>query len=257
MPETKSQTTPNGVEIILGANHQYRIVGDPNIPKGRIPGVTSVIRESSGSSLEPLMRWSRNLIYETARDHFINMPYLGYSDWDEYVSNTMDLARQEPDLRRDLGGAKGTAVHNAIEEGRPDYPEAVAALSFLSENNLHTISTEFYVYSAKHVYAGSIDLLAQPLEDDRVLILDWKTGYVDDGCALQIGAYALAFGEMYPDLKIDGGIVQLDVSDENSPRYNYFPVNIGYAQEQFLIARQLYASRREKDDAGKSRKLWT
>ena len=264
--KSKSQTTDGGVTITLGGNHQYTVKGDHNVAPGRIPGVTSVIREANGSSLEPLMRWSQDIIQNSARSNFLRTPYQGLTPWGDFVNNMMDVAAKEPDLSRDLGGAYGTQVHEQIENRNPLLPESKAAVAFMEAENIKTVATEFYVYSAEHTYAGSIDLLGQVEGSDELLILDWKTGYVDDGCALQIGAYCMAFKEMYPDLKTSGAIIKLVCDAETGINgYEVMPVNLEYAQAQFLDARKLYARRREDEevesDGGKKRRqrksLWT
>ena len=253
---SKEQTTDTGITITLGANGQYSVKGDKKLAPGRLPGVTSIIREANGSSLDPLMRWSQRLIHNSARKTLINTPYQGITPWETYASNIIDVAAREPDIAKTKGGSYGTDVHTAIENRDPLYPESRAAISFLEDNNLATIATEFYVYSAKHEYVGSIDFIGQVPGTNVLLIVDWKTGFVDEGCALQIGAYAMAFKEMYPDLKVDGAIVKLLVEKDKEATYEALPVNLPYAQAQFKIARQLHKTRREKGKDGKRKALW-
>jgi hypothetical protein len=120
------------------------------------------------------------------------------------VEAALSLAEVEPERQRDLAAQRGGLAHEAIAlalAGKPYPPEwgpwVRAALDFLVDHGLHCVAVERVVWSRRHGFAGTVDLVA--CQADGVLrLVDWKTGrhpHLPEG-ALQVGAYAIALEEM-------------------------------------------------------------
>lgn len=104
----------------------------------------------------------------------------------------------------------GTQVHKACE----DYLNGVEVIlrephpidsdfnqmmygfgNFIAKFDPHTVATELFVYSARHGYAGSADLVCRL--DGELWIIDFKTSKsLHDAMGLQLAAYRQAYQEM-------------------------------------------------------------
>ena len=88
------------------------------------------------------------------------------------------------------------------EKGMEQYLQALHSYNaWREESNVTPLWTERTIWSSEHQYAGSPDLVGA--EEDRVVLLDWKTGagiYPEHGA--QVAAYANAVEEL-TGVKVD------------------------------------------------------
>lgn len=135
-----------------------------------------------------------------------------FEDWLKDVGHNADLIR-------DKAGKEGSQVHEAIEllvKGEEinwldDYGNAKYSLTvwgmivkfyeFWTTHKPELLSSEQFVYSDKHKYAGTADLLVKL--DDEVWLLDVKTSNsLHTSYNLQLAAYATAIEEV-TDIKVE------------------------------------------------------
>ena len=163
------------------------------------------------------------------------------------VEAALSLAEVEPERVRDAAAQRGGLAHEAIAlalVGKPYPPEwepwVRAALDFLVDHGLHCVAVERVVWSRRHRYAGTVDLVACQA-DGALRLIDWKTGrnaHLPEG-ALQVGAYCLALQEMTQRPVAAGYVVAV-----RPGRYEAKEVNLHRAQEGFLGALALWKSLR-------------
>lgn len=107
----------------------------------------------------------------------------------------------------------GTAVHNVIENitnGKTvivgDDNRIQAFLDFRSSINPTTLFSEQIVYSLKYGFAGTLDWIVS-LPNEKIWLIDFKTGGIYPEAGLQLKAYEVAALEMKLVEKIDGNVV--------------------------------------------------
>jgi len=136
----------------------------------------------------------------------------------------------EAELRKTIAAEKGSKVHDALQHGgiikREDYTDdewlcLIHAKLFLDEYKPKTIINEEWVWSSQFHFAGRIDKVY--LMNDKVTLIDWKTGYIKNEHWLQLAAEKLAIEEMHP-LKIERwGIVGLNT--KHIKGWNYYDIS--------------------------------
>jgi hypothetical protein len=145
---------------------------------------------------KPLENWFKKVTAEFAVD---NQPVWTQLDRDAAV----DVIKREADRVRDAAADRGNIVHAILEAAttgtRPDRtwsPEITAyvdaGLAFLNDWQPTICWAETTVYSDRHLYAGSLDLLAH-LAGLGLTLIDWKTAadiYPETG--LQLAGYRFA-----------------------------------------------------------------
>jgi len=127
---------------------------------------------------------------------------------------------KEAEEVKETAGARGTNVHRAIEEllagkrihhdslNADEYQLLLDFKKFWEDKKPQLIATEIVCFSKKYGYAGSVDAVV--VLDDKVTILDWKTGsklYITHN--MQVAAYAEALREMKQWDAVQVGIVRL------------------------------------------------
>lgn len=236
-----------------GKTHSYRDTetGD------RVPGVTTILGD--GIPKPALINWAANATAEWAVDH-----------WDELTAaqpsarlKTLQGARYAV---KDEAANKGTTVHGlaerlvdgdrvAVPAGLEGYVESY--VRFLDEFDVMPVLVEKTVWSQKHNYCGTFDLLADLLdpndpEPDPALrrrirwLLDIKTNRsgIFGETALQLAAYRFA------DYYIGDGDEPIDMPEVErvgaihvrANGYDLIPVTATEAEfRTFLYAQQIAA----------------
>ena len=194
----------NGVEVTFYPNsHQYKINGK-NIPS--VTTITSMIDKS-----RPLLKWAENL----SRDYlmqYLNVPL---------EQNTVESAVTQYSQKRDKAADEGSQVHDWISQfinSKLD-PDNVPApdldidnpavmngitgfLKWYNENIITFLESEKMVYSKKHNYIGTFDVLMTV--NNRLVLGDWKTGKgIHPEFNLQLSAYHQALKEELIDIVVD------------------------------------------------------
>jgi hypothetical protein len=198
-----------------------------------VPSVSTVLRVIAKPNL---VSWARRTVLETVRELLGE----GLS-----VDAALSLAEVEPERQRDLAAQRGGLAHEVIAlalVGKPYPPEwepwVRTALDFLVGHGLDCVAVERVVWSRRHRFAGTCDLVA--CQADGVLALaDWKTGGIWPEAALQLGAYAIALEEMTGREVGKGYVVALRKKGYEAKR-----VNLPLARRAFLACLTLWRALR-------------
>lgn len=170
--------------------HSYKLDGRP------LTGVTTII----GVLDKPaLVQWSANMACD----------YIEKAE--EVTPKVIKEARTAWRRKRDKAGDIGTRIHDAIEEyvkaKIKDEPEPVLELTeheqkmfdkfkeWEEDNDVTFLLSEQKLYSEKHWFAGTVDLVVEV--DGKIYVADIKTGkdiYV--GNYIQMGGYEVALEEL-------------------------------------------------------------
>jgi len=167
----------------------------------KVDGVTTIL--GRGLPKTALYNWAGREAAREAVDHWEELTRLPVMERYERIANA-------PNASRDAAGVRGTRVHKIAERlvagERVDVPEDIrghvdACVSFIDAWGVQPVLTEFPVFSRKHKFAGSPDLLAWVHGQDLPVLIDWKTNrkgpYGD--VAFQLAAYAGADFYLVPD----------------------------------------------------------
>jgi hypothetical protein len=169
---------------------------------------------------------------------------------------------------RDTAAQRGTDVHALAERiiaGHevevPDElaPHVTSAVKFLDEWEVVPILTETTVFSVKHGYAGTLDMVITSRKLDelmggkRVALADWKTSRsgIYGEAALQLSAYGNA--DFYQaDDGLDYPVADLGITDHlgvwiRPDGYDVYPLDRSEETFKFFRFAQTVA-RRMKDD---------
>ncbi|MEU9888643.1 hypothetical protein [Sphaerisporangium sp. NPDC051011] len=234
-----------------GRGHSYLLDGE------KVPGVTTLIKE--GFPRTGLVKWAAETVAARAVDGWDELAELPVSE----RLRTLEKAHTEV---RDSAGVRGTRVHaladRLVRGEEVDVPEELAGhveacVKFLDEWDVDALMVERPVFSRRHRYGGSPDLVAT-LRDGKRWLLDWKTNargpYGD--MAFQLAAYRYADlfldedGHEQPMPEIDEvGVVWL-----RADGYDLYPFEAGRdVHRQFLyicqVAQAAAACRDYKGDA--------
>jgi hypothetical protein len=186
-PTVEVKRNRNGYSLLRVDGEQY----DDDLQKvfgvihGRVTGLLG------GIPKDWLGFWAAKIVAEYAVAHQDAWKQLPRTD-------AIKLLKGAPWTKRDDAGARGSAVHNALEAhllGK-EIPElsddaascAESAGAFLSERNSKILGTEITVFNHSLNYAGTLDVWE--LRDGRFGILDWKTSKnIGATMAVQLIAY--------------------------------------------------------------------
>jgi hypothetical protein len=161
------------------------------------------------------------------------------------IEAALSLAEVEPERQRDAAAQRGGLAHEAIAcalAGKPYPPEwgpwVRAALDFLVGHGLDCVAVERVVWSRRHGFAGTVDLVACQA-DGALSLADWKTGGLWPEAALQLGAYAIALEEMTGRPVGEAYVVGLREKGYEAKR-----VNLPLARRAFLACLTLWQALR-------------
>jgi hypothetical protein len=193
------------------AKHQYRVV-----KKGRrykVPSVTGVC----GILAKPaLIQWAANSSVELCKGAI--SPGVEYSE--TYLEEVWRAARKASGGIKSEAASKGTSVHKAIEEclrgGQSESdsnPQANEVLRWLERERASVLEIERRLYSCRHRYSGTLDLLAEI--NGKLVLVDFKTSKgVYPEYRLQTAAYVYAVEEETKK-HIDSRVI-LQIADDGS-----------------------------------------
>lgn len=180
------------------SDHTYHLNGK------RIPSVTGILGNLSKPAL---VFWSANMAADAVAEHVRGLtfgPEMAYPDPDALADELHHLAKRAHIDRKNKAAAKGSAVHNAIEQFHANFYEATppedfeqlaawtAFIEWWSTSGLTAVAVEQKVVDPDGRYAGRFDLLAKD-DDDLLYVCDIKTSNgVYTESAMQNAAYAHA-----------------------------------------------------------------
>jgi hypothetical protein len=131
---------------------------------------------------------------------------------ESYLAAVWDAAKKQSRTTKTDAADRGKRLHRAIEGGfaqggveSPD-PLVLSLREWLEQKGLHLLCNEQKIYSRRHRYSGTYDALASRREDQRLFLLDWKSGKSSTypEYRLQTAGYVHAREEEYPDQPIEG-----------------------------------------------------
>lgn len=230
------------------------------------PSVTSILQVISKPAL---MNWAakveREMVLECSADLFediVNVPKMARAAWITTMQSRlgkMKAAQKELEKAADIGSQTHALIEWNLkarmcqEAGPSPRVSDKAQWAFMAWEdwsksvNLKPIFVEQVVYSQKHGYAGTLDLLAEI--DGKLTVLDWKTGKrVYAEAHLQNTAYRSAIREMGHADPVAGMIVRLPKLETDPD----FEVVEAYQESacmgRFLNAIELWTWQREMDE---------
>lgn len=217
------------------STHRYRLDGKP------VKSVTGII--GGGIPKPALTYWAANQAAEAAADWAASFKELPPSEaaWNLASIDRDSLYeqwRKAPWKKRDEAAVRGTAVHALAERvvhgedvDVPDelLPYVEGYVEFLDEWELEPVSTECFVASREHNFAGRYDLIARSphLFNGEPFSADIKTSNsVYRETAVQVAAYSRAEFQVTdedPDTELPipdvAGAVVLHVTSEGTTPY--------------------------------------
>jgi hypothetical protein len=234
-----------------GRGHSYLLDG------AKVSGVTTLL--SGGLPKPALVDWAARTVAGYAVDR-----------WDELgerpVSERLRELERAHRAERDAAAVRGSRVHalaDPLSRGdEVDVPDELAGhveacVRFLDDWAVEPIAVERPVFSRRHRYGGTFDLVAD-LGDGHRWLLDWKTnksGPFGD-TAFQLAAYRYA--EFYLD--DDGAEVPMPPIDQcgvvwlRADGYELYPyeANAMVFREFLYIAQVSQAATRARDYRGEA-----
>ena len=215
--------------------HRYFLDGKP------MTGVTTIL----GVIAKPaLIQWSARMAAEYVLENLKSMDDL------EVVC---EEAKRAHTKKKDEAAQKGTDVHALIEEivknaietnsgvltiENHENEQVQKFIDWANENDVKFLESENQVYSEKHFYAGTYDLLLEM--GGRRYIGDIKTsnGIYGREFFAQMAAYRLAWEEMEKRDPIDGSIIIRIGKDGSFERKESFDYDTD--AKMFLAALEIY-----------------
>jgi hypothetical protein len=237
--------------VNYGRGHGY-IDTDTGV---KIRGVTTIL--SDGLPKPALLNWAANVTAEYAVDRWDDLSALS-------PSKRLKELQGARYADRDAAANRGTQVHGLAErlaQGEEvDVPDALrghveSAVRFLDDWNVQPVITEAVVVSYKHMWAGTLDLIAD-LADGQRWLLDYKTSrsgaYGDT--AFQLAAYRYADCYLDPVSGVELPMPEVDAAGVawiRADGYDLYPYEAGAAQYREFRYIQMVA---ELGDRSKSYK---
>lgn len=244
-----TETKPTIHRIDKGNRRYYQVVGDPQVPEGaQLASVTTILNVMAKAGLIP---WARNMslakVRATLYDHLESETRVIDAAW---VDQIIEEARARPDEIRDEAADFGTRAHDVIERilrAEAEEEEVVVPgdlrqaienfMTWKARAGIEIALAETMVYSAKHLYAGTMDAFGW--RGGQPIALDWKTSNgLYPEAALQVSAYAKAYEEMTGQ-RCEAAVVRFG---KTRPDFEVREVaDIDASFNAFLAAQALYA----------------
>jgi len=127
------------------------------------------------------------------------------------------VGAENMEVRKQIAAERGSRVHDALsknaEVDRKDFDDnewlyLMRAKLFFDEYKPQLVMNEEVVWSEEHGYAGRVDRVVTM--SGKMVLLDFKTGYVGREAWLQLAALRRALDETYGILVESWGIVELN-----------------------------------------------
>lgn len=217
-------------------NHLYLLDGQP------ITGVTTILKVINKPAL---IGWSANQAVDYIQDKLPTWLQVSPINTEE-IEKIFNEARKAHTMKKKKAGDIGTKVHKHIENHIKGEPVEIKNkkeqkmfdkfVEWTTENKVKFLQAERQVYSEKHFFAGTYDLLCEI--DGKTWLGDIKTSSnIYPEMFLQTAAYQICEEEMN-DIKIDGTIV-LNISKTGKLQEKR-SISNKQNKEAFLAALTLY-----------------
>ena len=195
-----------------GGSRYYLVEGDDALAGVQLPNVTSITNVLDKPAL---VGWAERmgieslakLVLDFDEENTDGTPFKG-AVMAGLMEDAKGATRRIKDDAADIGTETHGIIENILTGGVPvAVPSALKSVidsftNWFSQSGIESIElAETMVYSAKHKYAGTIDVVAR-MQDGSLAIIDWKTSNgLYKETALQLAAYGVAYTEQYPQLK--------------------------------------------------------
>jgi hypothetical protein len=174
------------------AKHQYRVI--KNGRRYKVPSVTGIV---SVLAKPALIQWAANSSVELCKGAI--SPGVEYSE--TYLEEVWRAARKASGGIKSEAASKGTEIHRALEasfrggDGDSGTNVTVKAVrDCLDALHIRPLESERKIYSCRHRYSGTLDLLGET--DGKLVLVDFKTSKgIYPEFRLQTAAYVFAYEE--------------------------------------------------------------
>lgn len=211
-----------------GRGHSYYLDGD------KLTGVTTLL--SAGVPKPALVNWAANVTADYAVDHFDELA-------DMSPSLRLKALKDARFADRDAAAHRGTQVHQLAEQliagEEVDVPEHLAGhvesyVQFLNDFDPQPVLVEAVVVSRRHLWAGTLDLVADFPTLNQRLLCDVKTSRsgVFGETAWQLAGYRYADQYLHPD-GTERAMIPVDgcaVIHVRADGYSFVPMQVGPEQ---------------------------
>ena len=259
------------VTINRDSRHRYFVhfidedtgAASPPLRPPSVTGITGIVDKSRF-----LIPWALRLAEEEAVAETQRLEDEGELLDALMVKNVIERATKASDRAKRSAANLGTAVHdwvekhiNAIvaEEPDPAKPRnkkvrrgVEAFLRWEDAHDVEYLHTERYIYSIKHNFVGTLDIIARV--DTLLTLADLKTSKaVYDEYKLQVGGYEIGFNEEFSNaieqslilhIPKETGMLSVHNLSEGFEPSDEFPTASAWNQFGFLAARDLHKHQR-------------
>ena len=235
-------------DVERNAKHAYRIRYGDRFEW--VPGVTNILKNLDKG--DALIGWAAK-VQQEADLKAVSSLLIRWMDRGLVISDVKDALKECSHAwkqEREKAASLGTEVHSLIEQFckkslgmdvpavGPVSPKANALYSkwfdWANETHFEPLTVESAVFSRKHRYAGTVDLLA--LVNDKLTVLDWKCSKaVYAQGRLQNIAYRKACEEMGLPLP-EGLLIRIPTDGSDIE-----PIPVPYSDDAWVIFRALIA----------------
>ncbi len=226
-------------QINKGRSRVYRVEG-----LGDLPSVTTILNVIAKPALIP---WANKEGRRAVAEYLT--PHVGQILTSDLLFEALEKARTKPDETKGAAADVGARAHAAIEAIIGSVPNADALVTddirpavdnwraWRDQSGIAVSLSERMVYSERFLYAGSVDAVG--MRGDTLVALDWKTSNgLYDEAALQVAAYANAWGEMTGNLVDEAWVVRVG---KDKPEFEARKVrDLNHSFEAFRAALTLY-----------------
>ena len=224
------------------------------MPNGDVIGPLISVTKIQGILNKPLLvPWAKKVAIERAREELVKALTSGMQIDLNSINSILDLAKKEPDKKKDEAADIGTRTHEAIDKWiSGEMPVLTDDIKPGFNNFQHWLETEKIriikgdtnLASIKYMFGGRSDGYGE--KDGKIILIDFKTGKnLYDDTIIQIGGYDIATLETY-GLQVDRAIV-LRIGKEIPGDIEPKEANLSAGREAFMSALSLFKRMNEKD----------
>lgn len=260
--KTVHEIYDGAVKIVFYPNsHRYRLDGR----KDYLVSTTSVTGVVGGDKTNLLTNWAQNQ-YQKAMLRWLETAQEPIHKIE--IEEAINLCRSAAEQEKDKAAEIGTVVHDYAEaygkamqagEPAPDLPADAneqmyrgieAFLKWVRDNEVKFLETERLVYSKKHEYVGTLDLLAWV--NDKLTLVDYKTSkYVYDEYYYQTAGYKMAWEEEPGNAKVQKVMILHFDRDTGMVTEHYIP--LGECKHNERMFKHLLAIKKDLKEKAKKK----
>ena len=205
--------------------------GYKNAAGKRVPGVTTIIGRFKDSGA--LLWWAFGQGKAAERGEIEKL----YDKRDEAAeSGTLAHEMVEAHINGDPQPQQGDTPIEIFSDALTAYK---AYLKWANQSKLEIVEQEIQMVSEEYQFGGCPDAIG--MIDGELSLVDWKTSKaVYPDYMIQVAAYALLWGENYPDRPITGGYHLCRFSKTGGDFSHHYWSELQDAKQQFILFRQAY-----------------